>query len=211
VYRSDGSGTTQNFTLFLSQSNKTWGDTIKSGTTVNWPAGRGASGNPGVANEVKQNEYAIGYVELAFAKDMQSGAVKNAAGKFVTGSGETVSAAASGITLPEDMRIAIIGKSTAENAYPISTLTWLLVYTDQKDAAKGTALVRFLWWATHDGQKYAASLGYAPLSMDAIAKAEALILKIQVNGKQALPEDIAKTGVMTSMPTAATAAPTAAK
>ncbi|MCC7446385.1 MAG: phosphate ABC transporter substrate-binding protein PstS [Anaerolineae bacterium] len=193
VYRSDGSGTTQNFTAYLSFVNKTWADQIKSGTTVKWPAGRGANGNPGVANEVKQNEYAIGYVELAFAKDLQTGLVKDAAGKFVAATTETISASMAGVQLPDDLRITLIGKSNPD-AYPIVALTWLLVYTDQKDAAKGLALTRFLWWATHDGQAFHEKLGYAPLPLDAIRKAEANILKITVGGKQALPADITASG-----------------
>jgi len=191
IYRSDGSGTTANFTAYLSSVNKTWADQIKSGTTVKWPAGgRGANGNPGVANEVQQNEYAIGYVELAFAKDLQTGLVKDAAGKFVAATAETISASMVGVQLPDDLRITLIGKSNPD-AYPIVALTWLLVYTDQKDPAKGLTLTRFLWWATHDGQSFHEKLGYAPLPLDVIKRAEANILKITVGGKQALPAGIA--------------------
>ncbi len=205
VYRSDGSGTTQNFTAYLSFVNKTWADQIKSGTTVKWPAGRGANGNPGVANEVKQNEYAIGYVELAFAKDLQAGVVKNGAGKFVAATTDTISASMVGVQLPDDLRITLIGKSNPD-AYPIVALTWLLAYTDQKDAAKGLALTRFLWWATHDGQSFHEKLGYAPLPLEAIKKAEANILKIKVGGKQALPASIATPSAATSATVAATKA-----
>jgi len=111
------------------------------------------------------------------------------------------------VTLPDDMRIVIIGKSTSPDAWPISTFTWLLVYTNQQDAGIGLALVRYLWWATHDGQAYSASLGYAPLPEVAIQKDEANILKIQINGKQALPTDIATPSAMM----AGTMAPTAAQ
>ncbi len=169
---------------------KTWADKVKSGTTVNWPVGRGAAGNPGVASEVKQDEYAIGYVELAYTPGMQTALVKNGNGKFVAATADTISASMAGVQLPDDLRITLIGKSS-KDAYPIVTMTWLLAYVNQTDAGKGLALARFLWWATHDGQQYNASLGYAPLPADAIKKAEANILKIQVSGKQALPADIA--------------------
>jgi len=99
VYRSDGSGTTNNFTKYLAASNQEWADTIKSGNTVQWPIGRGANGNPGVAQEVSMGEYTIGYVELAFAKDIQSAQVQNAAGNYVTASADSISAAADGVEL----------------------------------------------------------------------------------------------------------------
>jgi phosphate transport system substrate-binding protein len=206
VYRSDGSGTTNNFTYYLAQVNQEWGSTIKFGTTVKWPTGQGANGNPGVANAVSQTQYSIGYVELAFVGKLQAAQMQNAAGNYVTASTDTISAAAKVSPLPADLRIIIIGKSQDPQAWPISTMTWLLVYTDQKDPAKALALTRFLWWATHDGQAYAASVGYAPLPDAARALDEANILKIQVNGKQALPADIATPGPATSGTMAATAA-----
>ncbi len=210
IARSDGSGTTQNFTAFLVLSNKEWADTVKSAATVSWPTEKmtpaihKAPGNPGVRDEVKNTKYSIGYVELGFATQLQSAAVKNGAGKFVTASTASISAAADGIALPDDLRLVLIGKITNPEAYPITTWTWLLAYTDQKDPAVATALTRFLWWATHDGQGYAKDLGYAPLPAAAIAKDEVNILKIMVAGKQALPADIATPGAMM----AATMAPT---
>jgi phosphate transport system substrate-binding protein len=189
VYRSDGSGTTANFTAYLSLVNQTWAEQIKSGKTVNWPAGRGAPGNPGVANEVSQTEYSIGYVELAFAKDHQAAQVKTANGKFVPASTEQISAAVEGVEVPADLRLSLIGKSNPD-AYPIVTWTWIVVYTNQTDAAKATALVRFLWWATHDGQKWAANLGYAPLPEDVIKLNEAQLAKIIADGKAVLPADM---------------------
>jgi len=206
IYRSDGSGTTNNFTYYLAQVNQEWGSTIKFGTTVKWPVGQGANGNPGVANAVSQTPYAIGYVELAFVGKLQAGQVKNAAGNYVTASPDTISAAAKVSPLPADLRIIIIGKSQDPQAWPISTMTWLLAYTNQTDPAKALALTRFLWWATHDGQQYAASIGYAPLPAAAITLDEANILKIQVNGKQALPTDSATPGPAMSATMAATAA-----
>jgi len=212
VYRSDGSGTTANFTTYLTQSNADWASTIKAGQTVKWPTGIGANGNPGVADKVGATPYSIGYVELAFVGKLQAAQVKNGAGNYITASSSSISAAALGITLPADMRIAIIGLSKDPGAWPISTMTWIVAYTNQTDAAKGLALVRFLWWATHDGQKDAASLGYAPLPAAAIALDEANILKIQIAGKQALPTSIATpSAAMMASTMSATMAATAAK
>jgi phosphate transport system substrate-binding protein len=186
VYRSDGSGTTANFTAYLTLVNTTWADTIKSGKTVNWPVGLGAAGNPGVANEVAQIEYTIGYVELSFAKDHQAAEVKTANGKFVAATTEQISASVEGVEVPADLRLSLIGKSNPD-AYPIVTWTWLVVYTNQTDAAKANALTRFLWWATHDGQKWAASLGYAPLPESVIKLDEAQLAKIMVDGRPVMP------------------------
>ncbi len=197
VFRSDGSGTTQNFTLYLSLVNQEWASTVKSGSTVRWPTQEtnpptGRADHNGVHDAVKDTPYSIGYVELAFAigteaTGISAGMLQNAAGNWVSANKKSVTAAAEDITLPDDMRIVIIGKSTSPDAWPISTLTWLLVYTNQPDPSIGLALMRFLWWATHDGQAYSASLGYAPLPEAVIQKDEANILKIQINDKQAVP------------------------
>jgi len=130
------------------------------------------------------------------ANNLPVAAVQNKAGNFVTASQETVSAAAAGVDLPDDMRVKIVN-ADGENAYPIAGFTWLLVYENQTDAAKALALTRYVWWATHDGQELIANAtdpvmqGYAPLPEPAIKKAEALIMKINVDGKQVLPQEIA--------------------
>lgn len=206
VYRSDGSGTTNNFTIYLSAQNGDWKTKVGAATTVKWPVGIGANGNPGVANEVTQDADSIGYVELAFVGSLQAAQMKNTAGKYVTATSDSISAAALGVDLPDDMRIVLIGKSTNDNAWPITTLTWLLVYTNQTDPAKALALTRYLWWATHDGQADASALGYAPLPAAAAAKNEANILKITVSGKQALPTSIATPGAAMTGTMAATQA-----
>jgi phosphate transport system substrate-binding protein len=205
--RSDGSGTTQNFTKFLSDSNKEWADTVKSGSTVEWPTqlmnppyGRGAAQNAGVHDEVLATEYAIGYVELSYANDVKFGAVQNKASKFVLANAETVSAAGEGIEFPEDLRKMTVNETTAEDGYPITAMTWIVVYENQKDAKIGTAIVRFLWWALHDGQAANASLGYAPLPASVIAKAEGRLTLVKADGKQILPEDFVKAGVSSNMP-----------
>ena len=118
--------------------------------------------------------------------------MKNAAGNFVAATVDSVSEAAAGVALPDNMMIKVVNSANPK-AFPIASFTSLLgVYTTQTDAAKATALTRMLWWALHDGQKFASGLDYAPLPLDAIKKAEAEIKSITVNGKPALPASIAK-------------------
>jgi phosphate transport system substrate-binding protein len=192
VHRSDGSGTTNIWTSYLTAVNDKWAKQVGAANSVQWPVGLGGKGNEGVAGNVKQTQYSLGYVELAYAvqNGLPVGLVKNKAGKFVTATEQSVSLAAQGVTLPDDMRIKLVNSDNPD-AYPITGFTWLLVYAKQTDAAKATALTRMLWWATHDGQAYNADLLYAPLPLDAIKKAEALITQITVNGKPALPAGIA--------------------
>lgn len=204
VHRSDGSGTTNIFTSFLASANPdTWGKKeSKAGAgdggpgaanAIAWPTGLGGRGNAGVAGYVKQAPYTLGYVELAYAlqNKLQYGVVKNKAGKFITANPETVSAAAAGVKLPEDMRIKL-ANADGENAYPIAGFTWILVYQNQTDAAKALALVRLLWWGTHDGQKFGPALAYAPLPEAAIKADEANLAKIMAGGKAVLPADFMK-------------------
>ncbi len=91
-------------------------------------------------------------------------------------------AATEGITLPDDMKIMITNSSNPD-AYPIAGFTWILAYVNQKDQAKGLALVNMLWWAIHDGQQYGTALDYASLSSAAVANAENEILSIKYQGQ----------------------------
>jgi phosphate transport system substrate-binding protein len=211
VWRVESSGTTQNFTTYLALVNKNFADTVKAGPLVNFPVGTSERGNPGVAKAVKDTTYAVGYVELSYAGGLSYASLKNGAGKFIVASSASVTKAALGVTIAPDLRTVIIGKSTDPDAYPISVFTWVLVYQNQTDASKATALTRYLWWATHDGQVYNASLGYAPLPQQAVALDESQIMKINVNGKAALPADIATPGAMMASTMAATMAGTMAK
>jgi phosphate transport system substrate-binding protein len=198
VHRSDSSGTTNIWTSYLSAVSTDWADLVGSGNSVDWPTGIGAKGNPGVAGNVAQTPYSLGYVEqgYAVANDLPAAAVQNKAGNFVTASQETVSAAAAGVDLPDDMRVKIVN-ADGDNAYPIAGFTWLLIYENQSNAAKALALARYAWWATHDGQQLIAAgadpvmQGYAALPEPAIQKAEALIMQINVDGKQVLPQEFA--------------------
>jgi phosphate transport system substrate-binding protein len=164
VHRSDGSGTTFIFTDYLSKVSGEWKEKVGNNTSVNWPAGIGGKGNEGVSGQVKQTPGAIGYVELIYATQnkMPYAEVKNAAGEFVKPSLESITAALSTGDIPEDFRFSITN-APGKDAYPICGATWLLVYEQQKDAAKGKKLVEFLKWAAKDGEKMAKDLQYAPL------------------------------------------------
>jgi phosphate transport system substrate-binding protein len=190
VQRSDGSGTTFNFTDYLSNVSPKFKETVGASNTVNWPKGLGGKGNEGVAGEVKQNPYSIGYVELIYAvqNKLGYGVVKNRDGQWVEPTFETVSAAAAGVAanVAPDLGVSIVN-AAGPQSYPISTFTWMLAYKDMKDEAKAVALTRLLWWGSHDAQKFNADLGYAPLPLEIIKKGEEKIKSITANGKVAFP------------------------
>ncbi len=166
AHRSDGSGTTNIFTDYLTKAYKPWADKVGKGTSVNWPVGLGGKGNEGVAGLVKQSAGSIGYVELAYAvqNSLPYAMLQNKAGKFVEATFDAVSAAAAGAakSMPEDLRV-MITNADGKDAYPICGFTWLLIYKDMKDKEKAKAIVKFLDWAMADGQAYAKELYYAPL------------------------------------------------
>jgi phosphate transport system substrate-binding protein len=164
VHRSDGSGTTFIFTDYLSKVSGEWKAKVGNNTSVNWPAGIGGKGNEGVSGQVKQTPGAIGYVELIYAiqNKMPYAEVKNSAGEFVKPTIESVTAALATAEIPDDFRFSMTN-APGKDAYPICGATWLLVYEQQRDAAKGKKLVEFLKWAATKGEGMAKSLDYAPL------------------------------------------------
>ena len=168
VHRSEGSGTTFIFTDYLSNVSPAWKAGPGTGKDVKWPTGLGGKGNEGVAGAVKQTIGAIGYIELAYAKQnkLPTAELKNAAGKFVTPSVESATAAAAGVASKlapnTDYRVSIINAPGAD-AYPIASFTWLLVYKNMPDAAKAKKLHDFLKWAMTNGEQAAPQLFYAPL------------------------------------------------
>lgn len=186
-HRSDESGTTANFTLFLSDTSPEWKNGPGNDKSVQWPTGTGAKGNDGVAGCVKQTEGSIGYVEQAYAlqNDFTTAAVKNKEGQFVEPSLEATSAAGEGASPPADLRFATINASGA-STYPISAVTFLLVYQDmckaglQPDQAK--RVKAWLDFALGDGQKIAPQLEYAPLPETIKAKAQQKVDGLQCNG-----------------------------
>lgn len=189
VHRSDGSGTSYIWTDYLSKVSKAWEQKVGRGTSVNWPVGLGGKGNEGVAGQVKNTPGALGYVELAYAitNKLPAAAIRNRAGKFVEPSIESTTAAAAGAAkdMPPDFRVSLTD-APGEDAYPVAGFTWLLVYKEQQDEARGKALVKFLRWAIHDGQKYAPSLLYAPLPSQVVKMVEAKIKQITHQGKPLL-------------------------
>lgn len=167
AHRSDGSGTTNAFTSYLAAVSDDWKNGPGVGKEVQWPTGIGAKGNDGVAATVKQTAGSIGYVELQYATQagLASASLKNADGNFVQGSTEGVTAAAEAAAadFPADFRQDPIINGAGADTYPIAAYTYLLIYVDQKDQAKGQALVAFTYWALTDGQAGEQELGYAPL------------------------------------------------
>ena len=186
IHRSDGSGTTNIFTTYLSLVSTPWKELVGVNTSVSWPAGVGGKGNEGVAGLVRQTPGAIGYVELAYAKQnqLQVAVVRNKAGKFVepTLASTTAAVAAAAEALAKDVRAPIANAATPD-AYPIAGLTYLLVYQDQKDPARARALANFIDWAIHDGQAMAESLDYARLPEALVKVNEANLKKLTAAGK----------------------------
>src|SRR4030042_3772167 len=176
VHRSDGSGTTSIFSDYLSKVSREWKEKVGAGTSLNWPTGLGGKGNPGVAGLVKQTPGSFGYVELIYAlqNKMSYGTIKNKKGSFVKPTIASTSLAAN-TALPDDMKADLTDTDSA-GGYSISGFTWILVYKEknyrQRKEEKAKALVNLLWWMTHEGQKCAEPLHYAPLSKEAVGKAE---------------------------------------
>ncbi len=184
AHRSDGSGTTAIFTDYLAKVSPEWQKTVGAGKSVKWPVGIGGKGNEGVTGVVKQTPGAIGYVELAYANQnkLEPAAIKNRSGTYVMPSIASTSEAAVDVAIPDDFRVSVTDPSR-KGAYPIAGFTYLLVRRDQKDPAKGNALIQFLWWASHDGQRFAAPLDYAPLPDPVVKKVEKTVKALTVQGK----------------------------
>ncbi|MGQ9479690.1 MAG: phosphate ABC transporter substrate-binding protein PstS [Thermoproteota archaeon] len=199
--RADSSGTTFVFTDYLEEVSEEWRNTVGKGTTVNWPTGLGGKGNEGVAGLVSQNPYSIGYVEFIYAKrnNLTWAYLKNAVGEFVVPGLDSFSIAASyaASNLPKgdeswsqvSIVDSIVNNREAKGAYPITSLTYILVYKELSvlpDTDEDTArtLVEFLWWIIHDGQRYSAELDYVPLPENVVRLNEETIKMITFNGKQ---------------------------
>ena len=182
VHRSDGSGTTSIFTDYLTGVNKEWAGKAGKGASVKWPVGLGGKGNEGVAGQIKNTQYSIGYVELAYAVEnkLPYAHLKNKEGVFIEPTIKSISAAAAGAVkhMPADYRISLVNQP-GKDAYPVVGFTWLLVYEQQKDKVKGQKLVEFLKWSLHNGQKMAAPLLYAPLPEGVVKMVDKTIKEIR--------------------------------
>jgi len=186
-HRSDESGTTANFTSFLTDYSSAWKSGPGTDKSVKWPTGTGAKGNDGVAGCVKQTKGAVGYVEQAYAlqNKFTTAAVKNKSGKYVEPSLQATSASARGITPPDDLRFSTINAESPE-AYPISAITFLLVWQDACKAGQNATTAKLVknWlnYALGAGQQVAPQLQYAPLPDNVKTKAQAKVDGLQCNG-----------------------------
>ena len=187
VHRSDGSGTTNIFSSYLAAVSGEWKELVGAGTAVSWPSGVGGKGNDGVTGVVRQTPGAIGYVELAYAKQnrLPFATLRNKAGRFVEASIASTTAAVEGAApmLVKDVRTPIVN-SPAAGAYPIAGLTFLLVYQDGKNEARARTLANFIRWAIHEGQAYADDLNYAPLPAAVVKVDEASLARLTFRGKK---------------------------
>lgn len=184
VHRSDGSGTTSVFTDYLANVSSEWKEKVGAGKAVKWPTGLGAKGNEGVTGQVKTTPGAVGYIELAYATQNKFtyASIKNKAGTYSEPKIAAITAAGAGVTMPDELHVSLANPDGAD-AYPISAYTYILVYEDMKDPAKAEAVAKFLWWAIHDGQKFAEELHYAPLPEPVVKKVEARLKGLKSGGK----------------------------
>jgi phosphate transport system substrate-binding protein len=182
VHRSDGSGTTYVWVDYLAKISPEWKQRVGVGTSVNWPVGLGGKGNEGVAGQISQVAYSIGYVELIYAvqNHMTYGVVQNASGNFVKADLASVTAAAAGAAqnMPDDFRVSITN-APGKTAYPISSFTWLLIPQKIADPAKKKIITDYLRWMLTDGQNMTEALAYARLPKEVQQKELKAISKIQ--------------------------------
>jgi len=166
VHRSDGSGTTFNFTHYLSQVSPSWKSKFGEGTTVSWNGGIGGKGNEGVAAYVKQIPYSIGYVEYAYVTQnkMAYTMMQNSAGKFVAPNTKTFAAAAGTADWAhaKDFNL-VMTNAPGASSYPITASTFVLMHKQPKNAAASSSARKFFNWALTKGQPQASSLDYVPL------------------------------------------------
>ena len=187
VHRSEGSGSTGIITHYLSASSIVWRNTVGAGKKVEWPHGLGVEGNPGVAAMIHRIPGSIGYVELNYAKKVHlpCASIRNRHGEFVAPDVKTVSAAAQR-KLPPGAKTFLSGE-VPRGAYPISAFTYMIVRQEQaysgRSLKQAGELAGFLWWASHEAQRYADEFLYAPLPPAAVSINETTIGSIRFNGK----------------------------
>jgi phosphate transport system substrate-binding protein len=186
IHRSEGSGTTNVFTRYLSKVSPAWQQRVGSGTRVDWPTGVSAVGNEGVSEFLYNAPGTIGYCALSFAraKRLKMAAIANDAGIFTLPSLESTTAAAASAAqhMPDDLRLGLV-EGRSDDSYPITGFTYILVRRDQEDLAKAEALAEFIRWGLRSGQSYGPFLGYARLPAEVIEKAEGRLNGVRVAGK----------------------------
>jgi phosphate transport system substrate-binding protein len=168
VHRADGSGTTFNWTDYLSIVSPDWLATVGRGAAVKWPAPSsiGGKGNEGVAANVTRTVGALGYVEYAYAKknNIAVMALQNRNGKFVMPGDDTFAAAAAGadwFSVP-GMGLSIVNQP-GDAAYPVTTASFILMYRNPDDKAASAEALKFFDWAFRNGKQMALDLDYVPL------------------------------------------------
>ncbi|PPT44135.1 phosphate ABC transporter substrate-binding protein PstS [Xanthomonas arboricola] len=176
VHRSDGSGTTFNFSNYLSKVSPEWKSKVGEGTSVQWPGGVGGKGNEGVASYVQQIKGSIGYVELAYAlqNKMPYASLQNAAGQWVEPNAESFAAAAASADWAnaKDFNL-VISNAPGEKAWPITATNFMLMHKQPKDAARSKATLDFFKWALDNGQAQASELHYVPLPPELVKQIQA--------------------------------------
>lgn len=191
VYRSDGSGTTYIFSDYMSKVSPAWNAQLGTGKALNWPAGIGAKGNPGVAGTISQSQGSVGYIgyEYAFAQKIPMARVMNSSGSYIEPTLESFSAAAAA-EMPADTRVMITNSSNPA-AYPITSFTWIILYRDlaygnhTREAAEAT--VNTVKWITGgEAQAIATSVHYASLPQNAALQAAELLKGITYQGETLL-------------------------
>ncbi|NII54618.1 phosphate ABC transporter substrate-binding protein PstS [Luteibacter sp. SG786] len=176
VHRSDGSGTSFNFTNYLSKVSPEWASKVKFGTAVEWPAGVGGKGNEGVSQYVRQIPGSIGYVEYAYAKKnkISFAQMQNAAGKWVQPNADTFAAAAATAdwASAKDFNL-IMTNASGDDAWPITATTWIIMYKKSKNPSHTKVAFDFFKYAFDKGQADAASLDYVALPTTLTQKIQA--------------------------------------
>ncbi len=188
VHRSDGSGTTDIFSNYLSAVSSDWKSQVGAGKELSWPTGVGAKGNDGVAGQVTRTPNSIGYVELAYAKENSLPFASIGSGQgndFVEPSLDSARAAIESARIPDDLRVTISSEApNANSAYPITGLTWLLVRQQMDDPAQCKAVAQTAWYATHDGQKLASDLNYVQIPKNVVQQDEQKIQSMEAGGQK---------------------------
>ncbi|MFV0298632.1 MAG: phosphate ABC transporter substrate-binding protein PstS, partial [Hyphomicrobiaceae bacterium] len=175
VHRADGSGTTFNFTNYLSKVSADWKKKVGSATSVQWPVGIGAKGNEGVANNVQQTKNSIGYVETAYAKqnNLTQTMMVNKAGKKVVADGASVQAAAANADWAKAPGFfLIITDQPGDASWPISASTFILMPKTVKDATAAKEALKFFKWSYENGGKMASDLDYVPMPENVVKLVE---------------------------------------
>jgi len=189
AHRSDGSGTTNIFTMYLAKVSPDWASKVGKGIAVSWPAGLGGKGSEGVTGVVKQTPGAIGYVELAYAEanNLRCALIRNAAGHWTEPSVGAATAAIEAFQaeLAKDVRTPVVDPpASAKEAYAITGLTFLLLPKQAKDDARGQIVNQFAEYIITQGQDSAEGLQYARLPQSLAEQDRKLLAELPSGGQQ---------------------------